>query len=41
MGILTSSRIITSCEILPKLSFLGKVFGELRSLGVFSFSFGP
>ena len=28
MGILTSGRIITSCEILPQLSFLGKVYGE-------------
>ena len=28
MGILTSSRIITSCEILPQLSFLGKEYGE-------------
>ena len=42
MGILTSGRFITSCEgeVLPLLSFLGKVFGELKLLGVFPFSFG-
>ena len=30
----------TSCWILPMLSFLGKVYGELRSLDVFLSSFG-
>ena len=39
-GDLTSSRIITSCGIPPQLSFLGKVYGELRSLNVFLSSFG-
>ena len=34
-GILTSDCIITSCWILPLLSFLGKVYGELRSLDSF------
>ena len=40
MGILTSSCFITSCEVLPLLSFLGKVYEELKLLGVFPFSFG-
>ena len=39
MGILTSGCFITNGEISPLLSFLGKVFGELRFLGVFPFSF--
>ena len=39
-GILTSDCIITNCWILPMLSFLGKVYGELRSLDVFLSSFG-
>ena len=40
MGILTSRHFITSCEVLPLLSFLGRVFGELRLLGMFPVSFG-
>ena len=39
MGILTSGCFITNGEISPLLSFLGKVFEELRFLGVFPFSF--
>ena len=39
MGILTSGCFITNGEISPRLSFLGKVFEELRFLGVFPFSF--
>ena len=40
MGILTSSRITTSCGILPQVSSLVKVYGELRPLDVFLSSFG-
>ena len=37
MRILTSGRIITSCETPPQLSFLGKLYGELRSPRCVSF----
>ena len=40
MGILISIRSLISCEVLLPLSFLGKVFGKLRPLGVFPSLFG-
>ena len=40
MGILTSTRFIISYKVPCPLSFLGKVFGRLRLLGVFLSLFG-
>ena len=41
MGILISTHFIISYEVPCPLSFLGKVFGRLRLLGVFLSLFGP
>ena len=41
MGILISDRFIISYKVPCPLSFLGKVFGRLRLLGVFLSLFGP
>ena len=40
MEVLISARFITSFEVSCPLSFLGKVFGRLRLLGVFLSLFG-